>query len=152
MGIRAEPLDARRGAPQEPRRPDRRPTFDETFGAPGRYLGWVLALVVAVVIAVSLARVVLQAADASAQVEQLRASNDELRARVEALAAEKHVVTSPIFVDVAGRAHGYGDPDERAFGLLPGGPPAPRLDVPAVSASDHRGSPLEAWLTALLGP
>ena len=151
MGSRAEPLEARRGDAQESRRLERRPSFDESFGAPGRYLGWLLALFVAVVIAVSLARVVLQAADASAQVEQLRASNAELRAKVDALAAEKQIVTSPIFVDVAGRAHGYGDPNERAFGLLPGGPPPPPLDVDESPATAGRGAPLDAWLVALFG-
>jgi hypothetical protein len=151
MGTRAEHVDARRVEPRDPRRDERRPTFDETFGAPGRYLGWLLAVLVAIFVAVSLARVVLQAADASAQVEQLRTSNAELRARVDALAAEKRIVTSPIFVDVAGRAHGYGDPDERAFGLLPGGPPPPRLATQPATETGNAGSPLDAWLTALLG-
>jgi len=143
MPPRADSLDARRL--------ERPPTFDETFGAPGRYLGWLLALLVAVVVAVSLARVVLQAADASAQVDRLRESNAELRARVEALAAEKRIVTSPIFVGVAGRAHGYGDPNERAFGLLPGGPPPPRLADETASVAGDAGSPLDAWLTLLFG-
>ena len=143
MGSRSETL--------APRRLDDRPSFDEAFGAPGRYLGWLLALLVAVLVAASLARVVLDAANASAQVEQMRAANAELRARVDALAAEKRIVTSPIFVGVAGRGRGYGDPDERAFGLLPGGPPPPHLAATASSEADERGSPLDAWLTALLG-
>lgn len=150
MGTRAAPLDARRAEPSDARR-DHRPSFDESFGAPGRYLGWLLGLLVAIFVAVSLARVVLQAADASAQVDQLRASNAELRAKVDALAEEKRIVTSPIFVGVAGRAQGYGDPDERAFGLLPGGPPPPHLEIQAATGSEDSGTPFDAWLTMLLG-
>jgi hypothetical protein len=126
------------------------PSFEESFGIPGAYLAWVIAALFALFVAAAIGRVVLDAAAASARVEALRADNAALQERVEALAAEKLLVTSPIYVEVAGRGRGYGAPDERSFGLLPGGAPPPELG-PATAASAERGSPLDAWLSALLG-
>ena len=126
------------------------PSFQESFGVPGAYLAWVIAALFALFVAAALGRVVLDAAAASARVEALQIDNAALQERVEALAAEKRLVTSPIFVEVAGRGRGYGDPDERSFGLLPGGAPPPDLG-PATTPTDERGSPLDAWLRGLLG-
>ena len=143
MGSQADAFGARELGPG--------PSFHESFGVPGTHLAWAIGVLAALFVALALGRVVLDAANASARVEQLRATNAELRARVDALAGEKQLVTSPIFVQVAGRGRGYGDPTERAFGLLPGGAPAPELG-PAIASSAERGSPLDAWLSVLLGP
>lgn len=113
------------------------------------YLAWAVGVVVALFVALALGRVVLDAANAAARVEELRVTNTQLRARVDALAAEKQLVTSPIFVQVAGRGRGYGQPDEQAFGLVPGGPP-PRL-LSDDDGTTARTGPLDAWLTLLLG-
>ena len=142
MGSQADALDAREIGPG--------PSFHESFGVPGTYLAWAIGVLVALFVALALGRVVLDAASASSRVEELRAMNAELRATVDALAAEKQLVTSPIFVQVAGRGRGYGEPTERTFGLLPGGPPPPRLISDDGPAAD-RPSPLDAWLTLLLG-
>ena len=142
MRSHADSLDAREIGPG--------PSFHDSFGVPGTYLAWAIGVVVAILVALALGRVVLDAASAAARVEQLRATNAELRARVDALAAERTLVTSPIYVQVAGRGRGYGDPTERAFGLLPGGPPPPRL-MPPDDAAGYRSGPLDAWLTLLLG-
>lgn len=114
------------------------------------YLAWAVGVVVALFVVLALGRVVLDAANAAARVEELRVTNTQLRARVDALAAEKQLVTSPIFVQVAGRGRGYGQPDEQAFGLVPGGPPPPRLLSDDDGAAARPG-PLDAWLTLLLG-
>jgi hypothetical protein len=142
MGSRADTLDARDA--------ERGPSFDGSFGVPGAYLAWALGVVVALFVVFALGRVVLDAANAAARVEELRVSNAALRAKVDALAAEKQLVTSPIFVQVAGRGRGYGQPDERAFGLVAGGPPPPRLVADDEGAVAQPG-PLEAWLALLLG-
>jgi len=135
----------------DPRDLDGGPSFEESFGIPGTYLAWILVALLGIFVAAALGRVVLDAAAASARVEALQAENTALEARVDALAAEKRLVTSPIFVEVAGRGRGYGDPEERSFGLLPGGAPAPELG-PSIASSGERGSPLDAWLSVLLGP
>ena len=142
MRSHADSLDAREIGPG--------PSFHESFGVPGTHLAWAIGVLAALFVALALGRVVLDAANASARVEQLRATNAELRARVDALAGEKQLVTSPIFVQVAGRGRGYGDPTERAFGLLPAAPPPPRLISDDDPATD-RSSPLDAWLALLLG-
>jgi hypothetical protein len=142
MGSRAETLDARDA--------ERGPSFEGSFGVPGLYLAWAIAVVIALFVAFALGRVVLDAANAAARVEELRVTNTQLRARVDALAAEKQLVTSPIFVQVAGRGRGYGQPDEQAFGLVPGGPPPPRL-LSYDDGAAARTGPLDAWLTLLLG-
>jgi len=107
-------------------------------------------VIIALFVVLAIGRVVLDAANAAARVEALRATNAELRAKVDALAAERQLVTSPIFVEVAGRGRGYGAPNERAFGLVPGGPPPPRL-LPRDDPSSTEPSPLDAWLTLLFG-
>jgi hypothetical protein len=142
MGSRADTLDARDA--------ERGPSFDGSFGVPGTYLAWAVGVVVALFVVFALGRVVLDAANAAARVDELRVANAALRAKVDALAAEKQLVTSPIFVQVAGRGRGYGQPDERAFGLVAGGPPPPRL-LSNEQSADVRVSPLDAWLTLLLG-
>jgi hypothetical protein len=142
MGSRADTLDSREA--------ERGPSFDGSFGVPGMYLAWAVGVLVALFVVLALGRVVLDAANAAARVEELRVTNTELRARVDALAAEKQLVTSPIFVQVAGRGRGYGQPDEQAFGLVPGGPPPPRLGSDDDGAAARTG-PLDAWLTLLLG-
>ena len=142
MGSRADTLDANDA--------ERGPSFDGSFGVPGTYLAWAVGVVVALFVVVALGRVVLDAANAAARVEELRVTNAQLRDRVDALAAEKQLVTSPIFVQVAGRGRGYGEPDERAFGLVPGGPPPPRM-VADDDGTAAAPSPLDAWLTLLLG-
>ena len=114
------------------------------------YLAWAVGLLIALFVVFALGRVVLDAANAAARVEELRVTNTQLRARVDALAAERQLVTSPIFVQVAGRGRGYGQPDEQAFGLVPGGPPPPRLISDDGGAAARTG-PLDAWLTLLLG-
>lgn len=116
----------------------------------GAYVAWFLALVVAVFVAVSIGRVVVDAASAAQRVEQMREANAALRAQVDALSAEKQVVTSGVFVQVAGRGQGYGAANERAFGLLPGAPTPTSLE-PAPTADPTRGTPLDAWLAALFG-
>jgi len=142
MGSQADAFDARELGPG--------PSFHESFAVPGTYLAWAIGMLAAVFVALALGRVVLDAANASARVEQLRATNAELRARVDALAGERQLVTSPIFVQVAGRGRGYGEPTERAFGLLPSGPPPPRLISDDGPGAD-RPSPLDAWLSLLPG-
>lgn len=113
-------------------------------------IGWLVGLVLAVVLVLVLGRVALDAADASARVESLRQANAELRTEVDALIAQKQLVTSPVFVQVAGRGHGYGRPNERAFGLVPGAPsPAPLVSDEA--SPQDQGSALEAWLRLLFG-
>lgn len=134
----------------DPRDLDVGPSFHESFGIPGTVLAWIIAALFAVFVAAAIGRVVLDAAAASARVEALRAENAALQERVDALSAEKRLVTSPIFIEVAGRGRGYGDPSERAFGLMPGAPRPAQLE-PTASSSSERGSPFDAWLTALFG-
>jgi hypothetical protein len=140
MGSRTDALDGR----------DVSPRYGASFSAAGAYLAWLLALLVAVFVAVSIGRVVVDAASAAQRVAQMREANAELKAQVDALSAEKQVVTSGVFVQVAGRGQGYGAANERAFGLLPGAARPTSLD-PATSEDQGRGSPLDAWLTALFG-
>jgi hypothetical protein len=142
MGSRADTLDSREA--------ERGPSSDGSFGVPGMYLAWAVGVVAALFVVLALGRVVLDAANAAARVEELRVTNTQLRARVDALAAERQLVTSPILVQVAGRGRGYGQPDEQAFGLVPGGPPPPRLLSDDDGAAARTG-PLDAWLTLLLG-
>jgi len=106
MGSQADAFGARELGPG--------PSFHESFGVPGTHLAWAIGVLAALFVALALGRVVLDAANASARVEQLRATNAELRARVDALAGERQLVTSPIFVQVAGRGRGYGEPTESA--------------------------------------
>jgi hypothetical protein len=145
MGSRAEALDSR-----EVERGSLDPSLGGSFGAPSAYIGWAIGVVIALFVMLAIGRVVLDAANAAARVQELRATNSELRARVDALAAERQLVTSPIFIQVAGRGRGYGAPDERAFGLVPGGPPPPRL-LSDDQAGAAGAGPLDAWVTLLLG-
>ena len=141
MGSRADAFDARDPG---------RGSLGASFGVPSAYFGWIIGLVIALFVMFAIGRVVIDAANAAARVQELRATNAELHARVDALAAERQLVTSPIFVEVAGRGRGFGSPDERAFGLVPGGPPPPQL-LPDDSSPDAGVSPLDAWLTLLFG-
>lgn len=127
------------------------PSFGPALLIARAHIAWAIGLVVATVVVVVLGRVVLDAASASARVEELRAANAELRAQVDALVAERRLVTSEIFVQVAGRARGYGEPTDRAFGMVPGGPPPAPLLVEEDSTTEEL-SPLEAWLALLFGP
>lgn len=130
---------------------DEGPLFGSWLGVTRTHAAWTAAILIAAFVVVMLGRVVLDAAAASARVDQLREANAELRLEVEALAAEKELLTSPIFVQLAGRGQGYGSATERAFGLAPGAPPPRPLLVEEAGAVETPG-PLEAWLTLLLGP
>lgn len=128
-----------------------RPSFGLSIAIRGDHLAWLIGILVTAVVVVLLGRVVLDAASAAARVDELRAANAALRAHVDALVAEKELVVSPIFVEVAGRGQGYGQAKERAFGLEPGSPPPSPILVEEDPAAG-RPPPLEAWLSLLFGP
>jgi cell division protein FtsB len=125
-------------------------------GITRRRVGWVAAGFVAVWIVVIFARQVGDATNATNRAAQMAADNAALAAEVEALQSEVALIVQPDYVAQQARGHGFGSPREIPFTLSPTVPPpvdgAPGSASVRLGASDHRQTPLEAWLSLLFGP
>ena len=94
-------------------------------------------------------------ADASTQAARLqeaRATNAALQARVDAGAVEIEAIQRRSFQDFLARAYGMGMPAERSFALAPDAPPPPSmLPLGEDPATARASTPFDDWLELLFG-
>ena len=117
------------------------------FVGAGLLASWVL---------IAFARQVGDASAATARLEGLRAANTQLAGQVAGLQQEYQRIQGDAWVRQQARGYGLGSGHEIPFTLGPG---APALGPDAPGSAAHRlgtrtatTSPLESWLTLLLGP
>jgi cell division protein FtsB len=124
-------------------------------GVTRRRVAFLLGAIVATWIVIVFARQVGEAQAASTRASDMAAANAALSADVDALHRELDTIQQPAFVDQQARANGLGRPNERPFRLAPGAAPlapdAPGSAVTRLGSTEHRQTPLESWLSLLLG-
>jgi hypothetical protein len=128
------------------RRSRRRPRLDR------RLIGGVLVAVVTGWLTLSLVGAVTHARQLRAAANDLRQETEQLRAQVEAGAAEIEVIQGDVFLSLEARGYSMGAPGERAFALAPGAPaPKPITALGADSAPLPPADVFEELLDLLLG-
>lgn len=112
-------------------------------------------LVVLAVFLVALARNLVGAIQASAEISRLQEENAALAARAEALTAERILLDDAAFLDLVARGYSLGSPVERPFVLAADAPELPD-DAPGSASRRYVAgtadrSPIDVWLEILFG-
>jgi len=124
-------------------------------GITRRRVAFLAAVFVSAWIVIVFARQVGDASAASARVDDLRASNEELAGRVAALRRESELIQRPEYVLQQARGYRLGEAGEIAFTV------ARKRDLPLnapgsasvrLGATTETVTPLESWLSLLFGP
>jgi hypothetical protein len=157
-------------ASETPARRDGLPVGDEPPGPPvlpdlsglpvtaftRRRMAFVGAGVLASLIVISFARQVSDAAAATSRLEGIESSNAQLAGQVAGLEREYQLIQGDAWVRQQARGYGLGSGREVPFTLGPGapflGPDAPGSAAHRLGADAASPTPLESWLTLLLGP
>lgn len=113
------------------------------------------ALLVALIFLIALARNLIGAIQANAEISRLRDENAALAQRAEALTAERILLDDAAFLDLVARGYNLGSPVERPFVLAADAPElsadAPGSAVRRLSAATPQRSPIDVWLEILFG-
>ena len=125
-------------------------------GLTRRRMAMIAAALLAAWIVVAFARQVAEASDAATRSQDIATANAMLRIEVAAMERELEAIARQRFIEQQARAHGVGGAEEIPFTLAPDSPPladdAPGSSAVRLGADAERVSPLERWLTVLLGP
>jgi len=124
-------------------------------GITRRRVGFLVSALVSAWIVIVFARQVGDASSAGVKVEALQSSNAELAGRVAALQREAALIQRQEWIVQQARGHGLGDSGEIPFALAtaPALPPdAPGSAAVRLGGRTERVTPLEAWLSLIIGP
>jgi hypothetical protein len=110
---------------------------------------------IALIFLIALARNLIGAIQANAEISRLRDENAALAQRAEALTAERILLDDAAFLELVARGYSLGSAVERPFVLAADAAPLPE-DAPGSGARRFTSeaptrSPLDAWLDLLLG-
>ncbi|HKG56821.1 MAG TPA: hypothetical protein VKA85_06205 [Candidatus Limnocylindrales bacterium] len=126
------------------------------IGISRRRLGFVVAALVTAWIVVAFARQVGEATAATGRLEAVESGNAQLAGRVAALQHEYELIQRPEWIAQQARGYQMGIGREVPFSLADGAPPlvadAPGSAALRVGAKHVERTPLETWLSLLLGP
>ena len=115
-------------------------------------MGLLAGLLVGAWLVVIFGRALAEADSLSRRQAQEQATNDQLRARVEAGRREILMIQTVPFLNFESRVYGMAERGERAFALEPGAPPpagiTPLGNEPDVVVASN---PLDDWLALLFG-
>jgi hypothetical protein len=136
------------------------PTVDlaalPVVGLTRRRMAIIASALLAVWIVIAFARQVAEASEASTRAQDIAIGNAALRREVAAMERELEAIARQRFVELQARGYGVGHAREIPFALAPDAPAlgaeAPGSAALRVGADVEAVSPLERWLTVLLGP
>ena len=116
------------------------------------HLALVVGLVIALWVVLAFGRTMAELSEATQRAATVRADNAALTLRLAQAQEEAALLQSDAYLRFAARGYGMGRPGERAFGLAPGAPPpAPITPLGGAGAANLPATPLENWLSLLLG-
>jgi len=108
-------------------------------------------LLVAAWVVFSFGRTLTTLNSTSDRLADMRAENAAIQLRIEQGRAEMELAQTPAFQRMLARSFGMGLPGERAFALDAAAPPAPVVVPLGREGGATAGTPLDAWLSLLLG-
>jgi hypothetical protein len=116
------------------------------------YLAVLGAVFISLWVVLAFGRTMAQLNEATERTAIVRAQNAELTSRLAAAQTESALLQSEAYLRFEARGFGMGKPGERAFGLAPGAPaPAPMIPLGGSAVTPAPATPLDNWLSLLLG-